>query len=448
MSCGCVYASNDTTSDNKEITKENEVELNSRIYQKRNWAESGIKVAVNDENINFSDVKPALDINTERTYVPVRFLAEQLGAQVDWDEKHQVVIIRNKYIEGSDTDLIHYLKIGSNKYIVAQYKDSDIMAIDNIQQSMSKNALRIRAYYLPEDVTPVIKDNRTMLPFRYVAELMGAQVYYREDTHTAHCVKRDMSSYVIDGWGFPIFSTLVGDVFIEELNNYKKNHQWDDGYYTNQKDAIYNGSYSDMMVWAGFDQTTHPEQVEYFRINSDKYYDGIGGLHFYSWDRYKDVATTPPEDFHVGAWYQYTQTYLKGTKYTEVDSRGQTKYFTSYLENATQAAHPTYAAQTKNNERLDKSKEVYNELTQKWGINIQKEKNVTMDNITWQEVPGPLNGEYRNITLIDNWTYKLMIRPVIASWDSSRSHKSALLGSDKVGFAMVGKFAYYCSNSI
>lgn len=69
--------------------KENEV------YRKRNWAESGIKVAVNSNQISFPDQEPLLDADIDRTYVPVRFLAEALGAEVDWDDTHKVVIIKN-----------------------------------------------------------------------------------------------------------------------------------------------------------------------------------------------------------------------------------------------------------------------------------------------------------------------------------------------------------------
>ncbi|MBQ6998461.1 MAG: hypothetical protein IJN62_01565, partial [Clostridia bacterium] len=65
-----------------------------------NWSSTDIKVAVNKESIVFPDQKPILDSDTNRTYVPVRFLAENLGAEVDWDNEHQVVIIKNKYIEG------------------------------------------------------------------------------------------------------------------------------------------------------------------------------------------------------------------------------------------------------------------------------------------------------------------------------------------------------------
>ena len=68
-----------------------------------NWSSSDIKLSVNGEKINFPDQKPVLDEDTYRTYVPVRFLAENLGAEVYWNQDYGVVEIINKYIEGKDT---------------------------------------------------------------------------------------------------------------------------------------------------------------------------------------------------------------------------------------------------------------------------------------------------------------------------------------------------------
>lgn len=85
--------------------------------------EAEIKLAVNGEIINFEDQKPIL-IN-DRTYVPVRFLAEALGAEVDWDDTHKVVIIKNYGIEGRDTIATHYLRLGENKMVVYGYRKDD-----------------------------------------------------------------------------------------------------------------------------------------------------------------------------------------------------------------------------------------------------------------------------------------------------------------------------------
>lgn len=148
--------------------------------------ESDIKLAVDGNLIDFSDQKPIL-IN-DRTYVPVRFLAEALGAEVNWDDARKVISIKNYGIEGKDTGATHYLKLGENKFVTVQWKTYNP---DDWFYSTS--------FYFPKDVYPVIVNNRTMLPFRYVAELLGSQVYYDPLTNTAHCVKRDFSNIKTGG---------------------------------------------------------------------------------------------------------------------------------------------------------------------------------------------------------------------------------------------------------
>ena len=47
-------------------------------------AEIPLRVVVNGEKVNFPDAQPFIDENG-RTQVPVRFVSEALGAKVDWD---------------------------------------------------------------------------------------------------------------------------------------------------------------------------------------------------------------------------------------------------------------------------------------------------------------------------------------------------------------------------
>ncbi|WP_010248653.1 stalk domain-containing protein [Acetivibrio cellulolyticus] len=47
-------------------------------------AEMPLRVVVDGEKVSFPDVQPFIDGNG-RTQVPVRFVSEELGAQVDWN---------------------------------------------------------------------------------------------------------------------------------------------------------------------------------------------------------------------------------------------------------------------------------------------------------------------------------------------------------------------------
>jgi len=91
----------------------------------------------------FMDVAPY--IKADRTYVPVRFLSEALGAKVDWDEATKTVTVTK-----GDKSVV--LVIGST---IAKINGADVQM----------------------DVAPEISGvGRTMLPARWVAEGLGYQV--------------------------------------------------------------------------------------------------------------------------------------------------------------------------------------------------------------------------------------------------------------------------------
>ncbi|SMG59458.1 Copper amine oxidase N-terminal domain-containing protein [Paenibacillus aquistagni] len=58
-------------------------------------ADFPLRVVVNGTKIGFPDAKPYLDKNS-RVMVPVRFVSEALGAKVDWDEKASKVTVKQK----------------------------------------------------------------------------------------------------------------------------------------------------------------------------------------------------------------------------------------------------------------------------------------------------------------------------------------------------------------
>ena len=92
-----------------------------------------------------SDVAPFIDPNHGRIMVPLRIIAEALGANVDWNENTREVIITK-----------------NNK--------TTILAVDTP---------------LPDGMgTPIILNGRTLVPVRYVSEILGAVVEW-DDTESA-----------------------------------------------------------------------------------------------------------------------------------------------------------------------------------------------------------------------------------------------------------------------
>lgn len=103
-------------------------------------------IIVND-HIVYSDVYPY--IKNSRTYVPIRFIAEELGYDVKWDGANKKVTMTN---EGTTVELT----IGSNKMMVNG-----------------------KAVLL--DAPAEIRDDRTFVPLRAIAEAFGEKVDYSSD---------------------------------------------------------------------------------------------------------------------------------------------------------------------------------------------------------------------------------------------------------------------------
>lgn len=107
-----------------------------------------ISIVLNNEVVA-TDVEPFLKDN--RTFVPVRFISEKLGFKVDWNEKAQLVTITN-----------------NNKKIE--------LTIGNKEAKVDGKAAMI-------DVAPLLKDNRTFVPLRFISENFGVKTSWDAKTY-------------------------------------------------------------------------------------------------------------------------------------------------------------------------------------------------------------------------------------------------------------------------
>lgn len=105
-------------------------------------AEQVIKIYYNGKQVS-SDAPPFIDKNS-RTMVPLRLIAEKMGAYVDWSMGTQIITIKNN-------GTLITLAIGSKQAVV----DGKNVALDT---------------------QPVIRNSRTMIPLRFVGEHLGADV--------------------------------------------------------------------------------------------------------------------------------------------------------------------------------------------------------------------------------------------------------------------------------
>lgn len=112
-------------------------------------AEPAPDVRVNGTLVTFPDAKPFIDENS-RTMIPVRFATEQLGATVSWNGATQTATIAKNGITVDVT-------IGSPDLKVTKTGKAETVKMDT---------------------AAVLKDGRTYVPIRYVAEALGAYVDY------------------------------------------------------------------------------------------------------------------------------------------------------------------------------------------------------------------------------------------------------------------------------
>lgn len=117
-------------------------------------AEQTTNVRVNGYRVHFPDQQPIIDENS-RTLIPVRFVAEELGADVSWDGVQAII---------QKDGITVNVPINSNELTV----------IDASGRSKT----------VTMDTAAVLKNNRTLVPIRFVAEAMGAWVSYSNSFNT------------------------------------------------------------------------------------------------------------------------------------------------------------------------------------------------------------------------------------------------------------------------
>lgn len=120
-----------------------------------------IKLTVGSTMANVNGATAALDVapyvKAGRTMVPFRFLSEQLGAYVEWNEAAQSVT----YLLGEDTIV---LTIGST-----------VAMVNDVAKTL--------------DVAPEVTSGRTMVPLRFVLENFGAYVEWNEAAQSVTVIK-------------------------------------------------------------------------------------------------------------------------------------------------------------------------------------------------------------------------------------------------------------------
>ena len=126
-----------------------------------------VKVIVNGNEISFPDAQPFIDGNG-RTQVPVRFIAEAMQAQVEWDSATRTVHIERGRIALSMT-------IGVKEIVVLKVKKA-------------------------ADTAPIIQENRTFVPLRFISEGLGAEVQWEGASRTVRITDDSRDKYRVENF--------------------------------------------------------------------------------------------------------------------------------------------------------------------------------------------------------------------------------------------------------
>ena len=118
-------------------------------------ADTDISVTVDGNAVAFTDVTP--EIVDGITYVPVRGVFENIGAKVDYMDETETVVIDCNNVN------LRFV-IGSNTVAVTKNNETKNVTLD-------------KAIY--------IKNDRTLVPFRFISETLGYDVDWDETSKTA-----------------------------------------------------------------------------------------------------------------------------------------------------------------------------------------------------------------------------------------------------------------------
>jgi hypothetical protein len=142
----------------------------------------GFKQAIINNQIVMLDIAPLIRDN--RTFAPLRFIAETFGAKVSWKED----------LDNKGEGIIKLIFIQSNKSTmqIKMHTQSKFVLIENLQ--LGETIPEVKSITL--DASPFVKkpENRTLVPIRFISELLSASVTWFPESKEIKIVKEKPNS--------------------------------------------------------------------------------------------------------------------------------------------------------------------------------------------------------------------------------------------------------------
>lgn len=202
------------------------------------------KLWVNGQYVN-ADVAPVVE--SQRVLVPLRVISETLGYKVTWHQETQAI-----EITGS-TNYVFFLGVQKALRLTPEFTSEMLADIENGTPTIDaiyKHGSERVIWDL--DVPPKAINNRTMVPIRIVAELLGNNVYW------------DQANYVV----------VIGDGY-EETGSKASNNTFEAVTVERVIDGdtiVVSGNRKVRLILVDTPETKHPKKgVEYFGKEASAY---------------------------------------------------------------------------------------------------------------------------------------------------------------------------------
>lgn len=151
------------------------------IFSFSNVAEAAkpITILLNGEALK-PDVEPFIE--SDRVFVPVRFIAEGLDCVVNWDGADRMVTIHKLRDKADPRSIYDFfgMRIGEKRIIEV---DDSFASVLSSQPGNHVDEMTFRNFTVTKDmdVAPKIVGDRTFVPIRFVAEQFGLTVDWENE---------------------------------------------------------------------------------------------------------------------------------------------------------------------------------------------------------------------------------------------------------------------------
>ena len=144
-------------------------------------------------------VAPFIDIESGRTMIPLRCLAEALSFETEWLESTQEIILKKDAVRIT-------LKIGIRNAEWTYFEKSNTEDNETVYQSILKM-----------DIPPKISNDRTFVPLRFIAEIFECEVRWNEEQGEIDLIK-DMRGCEYNIYTYPFLDMENGQISLKTYN--------------------------------------------------------------------------------------------------------------------------------------------------------------------------------------------------------------------------------------